>query len=328
MLQDPVLEFFFNWSNDNKGFMNPAEKIGTLLFRYGRKELSRKQKSKLDSWRKQSAENERIFQEETDPENIQMNYIRLLENKEALRKKMQEKYPALREEQTKPIHLISFPFSRVAAACLIILATAGYFIFRGPVSHEKRHEAVLVSPEGIETALDDFHRGFLDGYNGIRITKNDKGELEFFPPSDSTAGPDKQNRMYTPADCRYVLNLLQGVRIWLNEKSSVIYPVNLYRDTLRILVEGEVYLEVNRPPSRPLVISLTGVRVDMDRGQINLKANRDSAFVQATLIGGAASVQVSEKEMALSPGQQALIEGQKITLVNGVDEQKIISWMK
>jgi transmembrane sensor len=224
--------------------------------------------------------------------------------------------------------LISFSFSRVAAACLIILATAGYFIFRGPVSHVKRYEAVLVSAEGIETALGDFHRGLLNGLAGVRIIKNEKGELEYFPLRDSTAGPDKQNRMYTPVDCRYVLNLLQGVRIWLNEKSSVIYPVNLYRDTLRITVEGEVYLEVNRIPSRPLVISLPGIWLEMDHGQINLKANRDSAIIQATLIEGAAWIHVSEKEISLLPGQQVLVEGQKITLVNGADIHQVITWMK
>jgi transmembrane sensor len=308
--------------------MNPAERIGTLLFRYGRKELSRREKSTLDSWRKQSARNERLFQEETDPENMRLIYIRMLENKESLRKKMQEKYPFLRAEPAKPGRLISFSFSRVAAACLIMVATAGYFIFRGPVTHAKRYEAVLVSPEGVETALDDFHRGFLTGRAGIRITKNEKGELEFFPPRDSTAGPDNLNRMYTPADCRYVLNLLQGVRIWLNENSSVIYPVNLFQDTLRITIDGEVYLEVNRIPSRPLVISLPGTRVDMNRGQINFKTNADSTIIITTLIGGAALIFGSEKEIRLLPGQQVMIDGQKITLVNGVDTKKIISWMK
>jgi transmembrane sensor len=107
--------------------------------------------------------------------------------------------------------------------------------------------------------------------------------------------------MYTPADCR---------------------------DTLRISVEGEVYLEVNRLPSRPLVIPLAGSRLDMDRGHINLKASADSCFIRATLIEGVASIHGSEKEITLLPGQQALVKGQKITLVNGIDIHQVITWMK
>src|SRR5450432_1666855 len=65
-------------------YMTTNEKIGRLLFRYTRGELTDREKRDLSAWRKFSAENEKAFIEETDPENMRENYILMQVNQEAV----------------------------------------------------------------------------------------------------------------------------------------------------------------------------------------------------------------------------------------------------
>jgi ferric-dicitrate binding protein FerR (iron transport regulator) len=53
--------------------MKKSERIGTLMFRYVRKEITPSEERELNAWRSLSPENERFFQEKTNTENILKN---------------------------------------------------------------------------------------------------------------------------------------------------------------------------------------------------------------------------------------------------------------
>ena len=166
--------------------MNQSERIGELLFRFTRNELSASEKVELEAWRNADPEHEQAFIEETDPEQIQKNHIGMQQNKEAVWKKLQERFPETFVQQAPPARILGMNVRRFAAAAGILLMFGLYFLFRGP-SKQNDTDAILFDPDGVKTVLDDFHRGLMDGSQFFSIRHNEKGVLEFTPPKDSTS---------------------------------------------------------------------------------------------------------------------------------------------
>jgi hypothetical protein len=62
--------------------MRKSERIGALMFKYVRKELTFREEQELNEWRMQSPENERFFREKTNTENILRNFHQQLKSTE------------------------------------------------------------------------------------------------------------------------------------------------------------------------------------------------------------------------------------------------------
>jgi len=230
--------------------MKNAERIGTLLFRYVRKELNHEEERELTAWRYSSPANERLFQEKTDKTKILQELAYDLETRDRIFEKIKERYPG---------PWINPPFSRlrrtvqvakIAVLVIVMLCAGWYFI----LSNQKtdiaiqpgRYQAVLISLDGIPRSLDDFHRGFLMGSAGIQIEKMGNGELTYMAPNDTRAPKDKYIVLYTLRGAQFNLKLPDGTRVWLNAQSSIKYPANFSQDSVLITVEGEAYIEAAR----------------------------------------------------------------------------------
>jgi ferric-dicitrate binding protein FerR (iron transport regulator) len=303
--------------------MTRNEKIGRLLFRYTRGELTDREKRELSTWRAASLENEQAFIEETDPENMRKNYIRMQASQEAVLQRLEIQDPKIWTVQSRaPVFRLTF--FRTAAAVVLIVAL--YFVFQGTGSN-KRYEAVFVGAGGIETALNDFQRGMGDGYRHIKIRKTPSGALEFVPPDDSVSAPGDTHRMYTLPERYFNINLRHGIEIRLNQMSSVTYPVNLFQDTIRLAVYGETYYEVNRKLGHPLVLLAKNIQIDLTRGKLDLNAYSDSLFTKVTLLNGSAIIYFNNEKFELEAGQQAVI-GQTIYHIERPASLKpLINWI-
>ncbi len=303
--------------------MTRNEKIGRLLFRYTRGELTDREKRELSTWRAASPENEQAFIEEPDPEIMRENYIRMQANQEAVLKRLQIQDPKIWTTESKP-PVFRLSFLRAAAAVVLIIAL--YFVFQSTGSN-KRYEAVFVGAGGIETALNDFQRGLADGYRHIKIRKAPSGALEFVPPDDSVSAPGDTHRMYTQADRFFNINLKHGISIQLNQMSSVTYPVNLFQDTIRLEVYGETYYEVNRPAGNPLVLHTKNIQIDLTRGKLDLNAYSDSLSTKVSLLEGSATIYFNQDTLELKPGQQAVIGQTLYHIERPASLKPFINWI-
>jgi hypothetical protein len=62
--------------------MRKSERIGALMYKYVRKELTFREEQELNEWRIQSPENEEFFREKTNTENILKNLHQQLKTNE------------------------------------------------------------------------------------------------------------------------------------------------------------------------------------------------------------------------------------------------------
>jgi hypothetical protein len=73
--------------------MTKSERIGTLKFKYARRELTVKEKKELTAWRRAHPEEENLFKGSTDPENIMTDVGHFLACKEQGLQKLKDCYP-------------------------------------------------------------------------------------------------------------------------------------------------------------------------------------------------------------------------------------------
>lgn len=81
----------------NQWNLKNPQYIGKLIFRYIRNELTPAQEKILSEWRNLSTENEKFFQEETDPEHIRQRLKAHTEAKIRILKKLQQQFSELPE---------------------------------------------------------------------------------------------------------------------------------------------------------------------------------------------------------------------------------------
>lgn len=237
--------------------MNSPERIGRLLFRSIRKELSAREKDELSDWRKLFQRNEQLFQTETDPEHIRKAISNIYKSRDIGFQKFQETYPEYQEKKPVKRREHIYRITRIAAILIVLFGVGYYFINKElSIGRPGTYKAELISDNNISHALDDFQRGFNDGKAGLRIDKDEKGALIYIVPNYIHAEKEKYNIVRTPRGGQFSVKFPDGSQAWLNAESSIRYPMNLSSDSIQLEVKGEVYFEVAPTAKHFYTISL------------------------------------------------------------------------
>jgi transmembrane sensor len=312
--------------------MNSPERIGKLLFRHIRKELSSKESAELSAWRKLSERNEQLFQTETDPEHIHKVISEMFDNREYTFQKFREAYPQYQEKKLKKPRARIYRIARVAAIFVVTLGTSLYYIINKTDS--VNYNADLVSPDGVVVALSDFQRGYLTSKADIKLEDMKNGELLYIAKDHPNAEKNKVYKLKTGKRGQFCLNLPDGTLIWLNEKTTIEFPANFSQDSLKISLVGEAYFEVTEKSKSLIQITTGTTHIFPVAAHLDVKYIPDSSIVSTTLMKGKTIVQfepkegISVSEVQLFPGQQAKSENGKLNIVQQVDTHKIIAWKK
>ncbi|MFI5125015.1 MAG: FecR domain-containing protein [Chitinophagales bacterium] len=233
--------------------MKTSERIGRLMFRYMRNELTRRETRELMDWRNKSPERENAFQEATDWDNLRADFRELDRNSEAIWEKIKERYPhpwkKKKEEEKKQVPRMH-PLLRVAAVLILVLgAVCLYDSNESDKIQPGTYAGSIVLPDGssaelISDAYHDFIRGFKTGSAGIDLIKHENGEIEYIAKNYPIAARDKMYKLLTYRGNAFILNLPGIARIWINASTNIWIPANLSTDTIRIKMTGEAYFEI------------------------------------------------------------------------------------
>jgi transmembrane sensor len=301
--------------------MNKSDRIGTLLFRYVRKELTQDEERELTAWRYASPENESLFQEKTDRENILSDLAEYLDAKDRIFQKVKSSYPGPWRKPIVDRRLRRFQILGITLFLMVVLSAGLYFILNSRKTDDGtqpgRYQAVLVSLDGIPRFLDDFHRGFLLGSEGIRIEKMGNGELLYIVPNDTHAPKDKYIMLYTLRGGLFSLMLPDGTRVWLNAQSSIKYPANFSQDSILITVGGETYMEIAQRAKPLLRINAGLMWIESPGGQLNILSYPEEPTTLTQIAGSATVRQTPGRDaepagVFLRPSDQAKLVKQQM----------------
>ncbi|UOE47219.1 FecR family protein [Mucilaginibacter sp. SMC90] len=233
---------------------------------------------------------------------------------------------------------------RVAAA-VIILLSIGVLIWRAQLPAVPRQsDTVALSPQkilpggnkayltmanGKIITLNGLKNGTLGTQTGVKINKVKDGVLSYNKQDNGKDGAQElaYNTISIPRGGQYQLELSDGTKVWLNSASALKYPAAFTGNNRKVELSGEAYFEVAKDRTKPFIVSVNGMSVQVLGTHFNVMAYSDEKVVKTTLLEGAVKLSSNNQEALLKPGQQGAFNSQQPAFsVSDVDVDDAVAW--
>lgn len=135
------------------------------------------------------------------------------------------------------------------------------------------------------------------------------------------------NQIIVPAGERFLVQLSDGTKVWINSESALRYPAYFGKNIREVEVRGNVYFEVAKDSTRPFVVASRELTTEVlgTRFEVNTYGDRDE--VSATLVEGSVRVGVGSRFVVIKPNQQFTFNTKSGTIkVNEVDAARKVMW--
>jgi transmembrane sensor len=309
-----------------------AKRIAFLINGYIRNKLTAPEHHELDEWVSFSMENQKLFEELTDPVNIKkwINWNNRLSSKAALDriKSRLEFRPVPKALQKRRIWF----YSTIAAAVIGAIFFLEYW-FQKPMpkqppiiasAHDLApggYHAVLTLSDGTSILLDTVKSGKIGAGNDLQIAK-DNVELNYETEEkkNSAIAIDELN---TPPGGEFQVRLSDGTRIWLNASSSLKYPEHFSDSVRKVELNGEAYFEVAKDATHPFILSTGNNNVRVLGTHFNVNNYADNKETIVTLAEG--SVKLNGL-VFLRPGEEGSIDLSGKIKTGTADLESALAW--
>ena len=189
---------------------------------------------------------------------------------------------------------------------------------------DNKNKAVLTLTDGSKVYLDSSGNGILAIQGGVNVMKNNKGAIVYSGSSDKI---EQYNTLSVPKGSRPVsLVLADGSLVWLNSASSITYPTAFTQKERKVTITGEAYFEVAKNTNMPFYVSRNDVMVQVLGTHFNVNTYEDENNVKITLLEGSVNVTKGNKTSTITPGQQANVSSQQITVISNIDIETVMAW--
>lgn len=314
--------------------INQYFEIARLIAKQISGELDKEEQIRLENWRKESPENERLFEEIRNEENITAN----------LRRRNSFNTDMGWEKVNEGIHKYRFRkrvlrICRYAAMLAMPLVIAALVTFQ--IINENRNDKTIAATEQIlpgstkaTLTLDNGEIVDLIATKGERLEESDgtlikidSATLNYKHGANAADGKIAYNKVSVPRGGEYKLVLSDGTRIHLNSMSSLRYPVSFGSKTRQVELDGEAYFEVSKT-GQPFIVNANGMDVEVLGTTFNLSVYKDEPR-QTTLVSGSVRVRTGNgNSRIIKPSQQASIApGANQIDVRTVDTAFYTSWI-
>jgi transmembrane sensor len=189
------------------------------------------------------------------------------------------------------------------------------------------NRAILTLSNGKQISLNGAKNGELALQGNVSVNKTSDGSLSYRPSANQLKKQEvAYNSISTPIGGQYHLTLEDGTNVWLNSASAIKYPTLFTGGERKVEVTGEVYFEVTHNALKPFRV-VTGKQVVEVLGtHFNINAYADEAGIKTTLVEGAVRVSTGNSSMVIKPGQQSVVQNEKLHLNGKADINEAVAW--
>lgn len=317
--------------------------ISSLIHKYNNdpNEMSDDEMYCLQCWINDHPENAVLFQTLTDKEGGEKDLVNLLETKHKVLERLLVRITKEKKKQrsNKIFHIRPSLMKYVAgAAAVLLIGAPAYFVLfnrsgsRDIVVEKTRNDAILLprskKPELIladnsTVFLDSSFAGSIQG--NARVSQTSSGNLayEVLKADESRI---VYNTIKTPRGGQYQVFLPDGSLVHLNNASSIRFPTVFGNGTRQVELNGEAWFEIAKDRSKPFIISVGEVKVEVTGTKFNLMGYNKNKIV-TTLTEGSVKVVLGAEYVKLKPGEEgtASIQDKSIE-VNVADMNKALAW--
>jgi ferric-dicitrate binding protein FerR (iron transport regulator) len=190
-------------------------------------------------------------------------------------------------------------------------------------------QAVLILANGENVNLSNDSTIDVIEKDGTVIRKSNK-ELNYAEQVSKNPQKPLLNTLIVPKGGEYSLVLSDGTRVIVNSMTKLVYPVSFTGDKREITLEGEAYFEVFKDKSKPFIVNIKGLQVEVLGTSFNVKAYPDDKQSFTTLVEGKVklnSVLQTSVVQILEPDQQAVFDPSTSAIfARKVDARQFIQW--
>jgi len=339
--------------------MDEAFEIDPIVTKYVREEpLTAEEEALLQQWIAAGEGRAELLERlRNDPEWTKENIIRIQELPhtrvwETIRSRLNAEgvWTASSKDVAPIVPITHRPnWLRYAVAASLLVAVAGItYLFR--YSHTGS-PAVVVAPappadvqpggnkatltlaDGHVINLDSAADGVLGSQGNTYVAKAD-GKLAYNIAASEKPITPTFNMLTTPRAGQYTLLLPDGTHVWLNNASSLRYPVWFTGAKREVELTGEAYFEVAKDPSHPFRVHIRNSAVGADGGTVevlgtdfNVMAYADEKAERATLVNGSIRYVNEGFSTLLKPADESIFDANgDLKILHHVDVDNICAW--
>lgn len=126
-----------------------------------------------------------------------------------------------------------------------------------------------------------------------------------------------------------VTTLEDGSIVYLNQKTSIEYPVHFEKDSRRVSLQGDAFFEISKNRARPFFIETETARIEVLGTAFNVVSKDKSSFLLSVKHG---EVKVTLKQSGQSThvkaGETVLLESDNLQKSISADNKRFDSYMK
>lgn len=189
--------------------------------------------------------------------------------------------------------------------------------------------ATLTLADGTVINLSDAADGDLSKQAGVMISKTADGQLiyQVITENGTNNSSAARNTISTANGETYQIKLPDGSSVWLNSASSLTFSTQLLHNGRReVKLQGEGYFEIAKDPKHPFIVDTEEQQVEVLGTHFNINAYKDQAQTKTTLLEGSVKILAFNSYTQLKPGQQALVDKDKILVKQTPNSQQQVAW--
>lgn len=133
-------------------------------------------------------------------------------------------------------------------------------------------------------------------------------------PSSPLNEPVAMQTIYVPAGQRAELTLSDGTKVWLNAKTTFVFP-NLFTDNSRkVTLDGEGFFDVKSNKKQPFIVKTEKYDVKVWGTQFNLMAYSGKPIFETSLLEGAVELLNSgeNKGVLIEPNERIYLKNDRL----------------
>lgn len=105
--------------------------------------------------------------------------------------------------------------------------------------------------------------------------------------------------VHVPSGQRAELTLSDGTKVWLNARSTLIFPSHFTDRSRNVQLDGEGYFTVTRNEAAPFTVQTARYDIRVLGTEFNVKAYKDSPLFETALLKGSVVIKTPDSKQAL-----------------------------
>ena len=297
------------------------KKIAHLMFLSLFDLIDEEKRSELNKWLKKRKENQTLFQHLEDPAYQSQHFSRYTQFNAI--EGWEKVEPRLKSKSNNRFYRL-LPYAEILILCIGIIT---FLRTNSPQTNIPVSLHKNISNPTVRLVMEDGNTLELNTTDSSQRLEHEDfksdGKQLVYKHTESSGSP-RFHLLQVPRGGEYALVLADGTRVWLNAETELSYPSYFSGKDRRVKLKGEAYFEVTADTSMPFIVETKHLQINVLGTSFNISAYPDESH-HATLAKGKIKAIYEEKQVILSPGEQALLTDSGM-IVHAVDIATYTSW--